>query len=118
MKKFFFWCFIFVIFIISQVPRIYLDSSILNWWDTAQHSLAFAVLFIVGLIAYPKKFYVLLLGLVCFGALIEVTQWCTGWRQADIFDWVADITGLFLLALVRFILHRAQIYFEAKSFFK
>lgn len=104
MKKFFFWCFIFVIFIISEAPKSYLDSSIFNWWDVAQHSLAFAVMFIVGLKAYPKKFYALLLGLACFGALIEIGQWFTGWRQPDIFDWMADISGLFLTSLVRFML--------------
>ena len=41
-------------------------------WDKSNHMLAFAVLAVLGLWAYPGRMGVLLLGLLAYGGLIEV----------------------------------------------
>lgn len=60
--------------------------------DKIQHILAFVVLAGLGSAAYPRLGALkLLLGLMAFGALIEIVQLIPGLnRQGDPVDWVAD----------------------------
>jgi VanZ family protein len=38
----------------------------------------------------------LAIGLLLYGALIEVLQWITGWRSGELTDWVADGIGILI----------------------
>jgi len=78
---------------VDQVP------SALHFWDKAQHALGYAGLAFLGLMAYPGRVRVLMLGLVLLGAGIELAQWFTGWRQGEWQDWIADCVGLVMGAL-------------------
>jgi LPXTG-motif cell wall-anchored protein len=63
-------------------------------WDKANHALAFAVLAVLGLAAYPARAARVLPGLLAFGAVIEVLQSLTGYRAAEWLDLLADGAGL------------------------
>ncbi len=55
----------------------------------------------VGLTSYPSRRVHVLVGLLIFGAAIEIAQSVSGWRYGDPLDWVADAVGVLagLLAL-------------------
>lgn len=63
-------------------------------WDKANHALAFAMLALLGLRAYPARRARLLWGLVAYGALIELAQSLTGYRTAEWLDLAADAVGV------------------------
>lgn len=65
-------------------------------WDKTDHLAAFVVLGLLGLGAWPDHRMRVLAGLLLYGALIEVLQGFTGYRQADWRDLVADAAGLAL----------------------
>jgi hypothetical protein len=69
--------------------------------DKLQHIAAFVVLAVLGRLAYPEtKKRKLLLGLMAFGALIEIVQAIPPLhRDADPLDWLAD-TGAALTVFV------------------
>jgi hypothetical protein len=57
MKKFsraIFWIAIGAVSILSLLPSDQLLPTIFDWWDKAQHALAFLVLGSIGLWAYPS----------------------------------------------------------------
>jgi VanZ family protein len=60
--------------------------------DKLQHIAAFVVLAVLGHLAYPHvKKRELLLGLMAFGALIEMVQAIPALhRDSDPYDWIAD----------------------------
>lgn len=62
-------------------------------WDKANHALAFAMLAVLGLAAYRTRGARVLLGLLAFGAAIEVLQSLTGYRTAEWLDLLADAVG-------------------------
>lgn len=65
------------------------------FWDKAQHALAFFLLMLSGGIAYAKKPYWVLLGLIFYGASIEIMQkYFTTTRSGDVYDLVADVLGI------------------------
>jgi len=67
-----------------------LPPTVFDWWDKAQHALAFLVLGGLGFFACAARSAQVALGLLAFGALIEVAQAATGWRYGDWQDWVAE----------------------------
>ena len=78
-------------------------APIFVWWDKAQHALGFAILYVLGSIAYPGwRLSGLLAGLLTFGIGIELAQYAVGWRFADIYDVLADATGLALAYLAMY----------------
>lgn len=93
-----FWSLVLLTLWLSLVPVDQVPSA-LHFWDKAQHALGFSGLAFLGLMAYPGRIRVLMLGLVLLGAGIELAQWLTGWRQGDWQDWVADCVGLVMGAL-------------------
>jgi|LauGreDrversion4_1035100.scaffolds.fasta_scaffold35975_2 VanZ family protein len=102
--KFLFWTSFVVINILALSPAPYLPPlEIFNWWDKAQHAIAFAVLAVLAVLAYPEvsklRIAVLLIGQ---GVLIELLQYHGGYRFGDWQDAVADGVGVLLgLAMVR-----------------
>lgn len=71
-------------------------------WDKSNHALGFAVLGVLGLQACPGRRLEVLLGLLAYGALIEVLQSFTTYRLAEWADLWADGVGLLLGAALHF----------------
>jgi VanZ family protein len=94
-----FWLLVLVTLWLSLIPADQVPSTF-HFWDKAQHALGFAAMALLGLMAYPDRIRLLMLGLVLLGAGIEVAQWMTGWRQGDWLDWLADCVGLVMGAAV------------------
>ena len=71
--------------------------DVFQFWDKAQHALAYSVLAVFGLAAFPSRRWRVAAGLLTHGALIEVLQGAlTRTRYADITDWFADAIGVSL----------------------
>jgi VanZ family protein len=80
----------------TEVPHIF------NLWDKSQHALAFAALSLTGCLAYIHKVKVVCLGLLAYGASIEVMQSTfTTTRFGEASDLLADSVGI----LIGFILY-------------
>lgn len=89
-----FWGAVWAVLALSLTPVQNLPSVVFDVWDKAQHALGFAGLALLGAWAYPRRWARLALGLLAFGAFIEVAQAATGWRQGDVLDWLADALGV------------------------
>jgi VanZ family protein len=104
LRKALFWACFLAINILALSPAPYLPPlEIFNWWDKAQHAIAFAVLAVLAVLAYPEasrlRIAFLLIGQ---GVLIEVLQYYGGYRFGDWQDAVADGVGVLLgLAMAR-----------------
>lgn len=92
-----FWATFLVLTYLFLVPQQFLAPEIFDWWDKLQHSLAFGVLTMLGLIGYclnQAKVRAVVLALVTYGALIEILQSLSGWRYGEFRDWLADVLGV------------------------
>ncbi len=76
------------------MPIDALPVGVFDWWDKAQHAVAFAVLAALAYGAYPTRIWRVLLGLLTFGGAIEVAQAETGWRYGEWADLLADGVGV------------------------
>ncbi len=92
--------------VLALVPAEMLTAPGFNWWDKAQHALAFSVLGLLGLAALPAKPRQVLMGLVVYGVAIELAQWAVGWRFGEWQDVLADTVGLSLAWLLRYLWQR------------
>ena len=103
-RKALFWLCFVAVNSLALSPAPYLPPlEIFNWWDKAQHAIAFAVLAVLAVLAYPEvsKLRIALL-LIGQGVLIEVLQYYGGYRFGDWQDAAADGVGVLLgLAMVR-----------------
>ena len=80
--------------VLALLPVELLTSPVFNWWDKAQHALAFAVLSLLGFAAFPVRMGGMPLGMVLYGVAIELAQLAVGWRFGEWQDVLADITGV------------------------
>lgn len=90
--RFLFWSAIGLCFIMAVIPvAIQTHGS-----DKVQHMVAFAVLTLLGLAAYPRVGRLALAaGLAGFGALIEFAQALPiVSRDSDLMDWVTDVVAV------------------------
>ena len=102
-----FWITFLAVLLLTLSPR---SPPPLFLSDKAAHGLAFFALSLTGVVAWGRRrLIVLFVGLAAAGAAIELLQ-ATPFvaRDAELFDWVADITGvaagyafLFLLSAAR-----------------
>ena len=103
-KKALFWMCFVALNALALSPAPYLPPlEIFNWWDKAQHGIAFGALAVLAVLAYPEasrlRIALLLIGQ---GVLIEVLQYYGGYRFGDWQDAAADGVGVLLgLAMVR-----------------
>lgn len=81
------------VLILALVPHP--PEAITTGWDKSNHALAFAVLGVLGCLAFARRGWVIA-GLLGYGGLIEVLQALTPTRSADWHDLVADGVGLLL----------------------
>ena len=99
-----FWAACASVATLSLTPVDHLPPQIFDIWDKAQHAAGFAGLAFLGRLAYPARPQRLGISLLVYGALIEVAQAATGWRQGDVKDWMADavgvVVGVFLFRLL------------------
>lgn len=102
--RFAFWLACVVVSVLALVPGEQLPPVLFDWWDKAQHTLAFLVLAGLGVSAYPTKLHRVGFGLLLFGGLIEIAQASTGWRTGDMQDWLADAIGIILVFALRALL--------------
>ena len=87
--------------VLALLPIEMLTAPVFNWWDKAQHALAFAVLGALGFAAFPSRPGRVALGLVLYGVAIELAQLAVGWRYGEWEDVVADTAVLALVWLLR-----------------
>lgn len=78
-------------------------------WDKSNHALGFAVLAFLAYWAWPGRIPLSLLGLLGYGALIEVLQSLTPDRMAEWSDLWADGVGLLIGAVVALLLQRLMV---------
>lgn len=100
LARFIFWLAMLVMTTLFLVPQEFVSSAIFDWWDKAQHAVAFGVLMLLGFIAYPRYFWRVAIGLILYGAVIKIIQSWTGWRQGDVMDALADMVGVLVISLL------------------
>lgn len=92
-----FWLACIAVTALSLTPIEHLPPQLFDWWDKAQHSLAFFVLGCLGCGAYQTTSRWLIGGgLLVLGVAIEVAQDWLGWRYGEISDVVADAIGVLI----------------------
>ena len=80
--------------VLALLPVEHLQLPVFDWWDKAQHALAFAVLTGGALLLWPSASVHVLLGMIAYGAGLELAQWALGWRFAEWTDLAADTVGV------------------------
>lgn len=83
---------IFVLALLPAPPK----PVLVSWQDKVEHLMLFAGLAALGAAAWPRQLRTLVLGLLIYGAAMEVAQSLTGYRVGDVFDWIADAIGISL----------------------
>lgn len=94
-----FWACVVAAFVVALAP----GQAGQDWFEQAdklRHGVAFACLWVLGRQARVGPGWALALGLLVLGALIEVAQGMTGYRQMSFWDWVADAAGVALGSLL------------------
>lgn len=89
---------------VSPVPPRGADVG----WDKANHALAFAVMFVSGRLAWPHRPWGMALGLLGYGALIELVQSQVPNRSAEFVDLAADAVGIAIGMAIGALLARAS----------
>ena len=82
--------------VLALMPIEHLQLPVFDWWDKAQHALAFVVLTGWGLLLWPVHALRVVVGMVAYGAGIEAAQWAVGWRFAEWADLAADAIGVLM----------------------
>lgn len=89
------WCLaMMAVTTLALLPVEHLQLPVFDWWDKAQHALAFAVLTGWALLMWSQWSGRVVLGMLAFGAGIELAQWVVGWRFAEWADLAADAVGV------------------------
>jgi len=95
MNKLLFWLHLTAIVVLSLLPVTELPGGIFNFWDKAQHALAYALLALLALRAYPKRRSLsTVLALLLLGGLLELAQAASGWRHGEWSDLLANGIGI------------------------
>lgn len=79
---------------ITLMPIENLQLPVFDWWDKAQHALAFVLLTGCALQLWPLRALRVVLGMLAYGWGIELAQWAVGWRFAEWADLAADAFGV------------------------
>ena len=80
--------------VLALMPIEHLQLPVFDWWDKAQHALAFVVLTGWALLLWPLHTMRVVLVMLAYGAGIEAAQWAVGWRFAEWADLAADAVGV------------------------
>lgn len=79
---------------LALMPIEHLQLPVFDWWDMAQHALAFVVLTGWALLLWLTRALRVLLGMLAYGVGIDGAQWAVGWRFAEWADLAADAVGV------------------------
>ena len=90
------WLAMAVVMVLALLPVEHLQLPVFNWWDKAQHALAFLVLTGWAFLLWPARAWRVAAGMLAYGAGIELTQLAVGWRFAEWADLAADAVGVAL----------------------
>ena len=80
--------------VLALLPIAHLQLPVFNRWDKAQHAFAFVVLTGGALLLWPGASARVVIGMIAYGAGIELAQWAVGWRFAEWSDLAADTVGV------------------------
>ncbi|CAN1486797.1 hypothetical protein MCEMAEM4_00077 [Burkholderiaceae bacterium] len=80
--------------VLALLPIQNLQLPVFEWWDKAQHALAFVVLSGGAWLLWPGASVRVVIGMIAYGAGIELAQWAVGWRFAEWADLAADTVGV------------------------
>jgi VanZ family protein len=96
-----FWLMVSTITVLALIPAPEVPAS--SGWDKLDHWLAFFTLSALADRAFPARVFWsrIALVLVAYGIAIEVAQYFTPDRQADVMDVVADSVGIVIYGLLR-----------------
>ena len=85
---------VLILALLPQEIAVQVSSS-----DKIDHFAAFAVLMMLGQLAFPARFHLALgLGLMGFGASIEVLQGLPGLnRSPDVLDWLVEVAAILMV---------------------
>jgi len=80
--------------LLALIPSTSIPKAV-QFWDKAQHALAYSVLSTMGCFAFPQRLRLVFFGLITHGAIIEVMQSAlTRTRFGDPLDLLADGVGV------------------------
>jgi len=82
--------------VLALLPIEHLQLPVFDWWDKAQHALAFLVLTGWALLLWPHAATRAVLGMLAYGAGLELGQWAVGWRFAEWAALAADAVGVWV----------------------
>ncbi|MFZ2736843.1 MAG: VanZ family protein [Burkholderiaceae bacterium] len=82
--------------VLALLPVEHLQLPVFEWWDKAQHALAFVVLTGWAMLLWPSRVSRVVPGMLAYGGAIELAQWAVGWRFAEWSDLAADAVGVLL----------------------
>jgi VanZ family protein len=97
--KVIFWL-LFLAVILGAVMPQSTSPQLFALADKVVHTVAFLVLTLVGLRAYPRQVLVMVVVLIALGGLIEILQGYTSTRSQEWEDFLADILGVGLGTLL------------------
>jgi VanZ family protein len=80
--------------VLALLPIQNLQLPVFEWWDKAQHASAFVVLSGGALLLWPGPSMRVVIGMIAYGAGIELAQWAVGWRFGEWADLTADTVGV------------------------
>lgn len=97
-----FWSLLAVVFILSLVAMPEQQLQLFSWQDKLIHAVIYGALFALLVKAYGAEYRLWLLAtsLAVFGLLVEVAQSFTGYRQPELWDFIANSLGIFLVYLL------------------
>ncbi|HJV28089.1 MAG TPA: VanZ family protein [Aromatoleum sp.] len=98
---------IVAVFIVALLPTTY-EPKIVSWQDKVEHVLTFFTITLLGAAAWPHRFHAVVVGILAYGAAIEVAQSFTTWRSCDVRDWIADAAGVAAAAVVARLWNRSR----------
>ena len=102
--------------VLALLPIEHLQMPVFDWWDKAQHALAFVVLTSWALMLWPHAAMRVALSMLAYGAGLEVAQWAVGWRFAEWTDLAADAVGVFVAwGLVGWLRSQKSMGLESRS---
>ncbi|MBT0959939.1 VanZ family protein [Denitromonas iodatirespirans] len=87
------------VLVLSLLP-VPAGLQVFSWQDKLEHATAFLALGLLGQFAWARHGRWVAIGLLAYGALIEVAQSFTAWRTGDAADWLADALGVGLALLI------------------
>jgi VanZ family protein len=102
--------------VLALLPIEHLQMPVFDWWDKAQHALAFMVLTGWALLLWSHAATRVALSMMAYGAGLELAQWAVGWRFAEWADLAADAVGVFVAwGLVGWLRSQKSMGIESRS---